>query len=101
AFSAHAAGVDDDEVGPFGVVRFFVPLAVERLRDPLGIVDVHLTTEGLDRIARHRGSSCARGENDSVIRSRWPPPLSFRWSTCSIKACKSSVRASFSEPNRA
>src|SRR5262249_513958 len=73
---ADAAGIDDDQVGGLMVVGPAIPVGPENFLDPLGIVDVHLTTEGLDRIVRHGEGSCVSARNDSVTPPRWPPPLS-------------------------
>ncbi len=44
---ADVAGVEDDEIGVLGRVRLDIALARQRVRHALGVIDVHLATEGL------------------------------------------------------
>ena len=54
---AHAAGVDDDDVGVGGVVGRLVAGLLEQAGHALGVVDVHLAAERLDQVfARHARS---------------------------------------------
>jgi hypothetical protein len=47
---AHAAGVDDDDVGVDRFGGWLEASLVEQSRHPLGIVEVHLAAERLDEI---------------------------------------------------
>src|SRR5690606_7574745 len=44
---AHAAGVDDDQIGLFAIVGRPITRALEHLLDPPRVVDVHLATKSL------------------------------------------------------
>ena len=51
---AHAAGVDDDDVGVAVVVGRLVAGLLEQARHPLGVVDVHLAAERFDQVLSSR-----------------------------------------------
>jgi hypothetical protein len=50
---ANTAGVQQDQVGVIEATSFRMAGPAQHLADPLGIVRVHLATEGDDRIASH------------------------------------------------
>ena len=50
---AHAAGVEDDDVGERGLVGRLVAMAFEHFLDSSRIVDVHLAAEGLYEVTLH------------------------------------------------
>ena len=55
---AHAARVEDDEVGVLGPVdRRRPPAAAQDLVHAVGVVDVHLAAEGLNDVAERHGSA--------------------------------------------
>jgi len=51
---AHAARVEDDDVGLVGRACLGVPRASQHLVHALGVVGVHLAAKGVDRVRRHR-----------------------------------------------
>ena len=69
---AHAAGVDDDDVGVRGVVGRFVARPARAARHALGVVHVHLAAERLDQVfARHVSATFAFRSFAFAVRARF------------------------------
>src|SRR5213078_441165 len=76
---AHAAGVDDDDIGIGGVGGGFETRLLEEAGHAFGVVEVHLTSERLDEIStRHGGLSLSlfRFRLSACVRL-WQPRASM------------------------
>ncbi len=88
AHVAHAAGIEQDDVGIRLVAREPIASRRQRLRDVIGVALVHLAAVGLDVNGRLAGQGAGHWQTDTLHGT----PLDIQWSSFAEKtACSAAM----------